>query len=57
MDKLCQKALQDAVFRFFLGKPQRLQLQQLIARDLADGGLMDKLGPVSYTHLADGIRY
>ena len=41
---LRQKALEDGLLRFLRGETQRLQLQQLIPGDLADGGLMDQLG-------------
>ena len=41
---LCQKALQNTLFRFFGGQTQRFQLQELVAGDLADGGLVDELG-------------
>ena len=42
--RLCQKALEDGLLRFLRGETQRLQLQQLIPGDLADGGLVDQLG-------------
>ena len=40
---LCQKALQNTLFRFFGGQTQRFQLQELVTGDLADGGLVDQL--------------
>ena len=39
-----QEALEDAVLGLLLGQAQGLQLQKLVAGDLADGGLMDQLG-------------
>ena len=41
---LCQEALEDRLLRLFGGQAEGLQLQQLVAGDLADGGLVDQLG-------------
>ena len=41
--RLRQEALENGLLRFLRGETQRLQLQQLIPGDLADGGLVDQL--------------
>ena len=42
--KLFQKAVDDLLFGLLLGEAQRHQLDELVAGDLADGGLVDQLG-------------
>ena len=46
MSVSCKEALEDGVLRLLGGQAQRLQLQQLVAGDLADGRLVDQLRPV-----------
>ena len=44
MVRSAQKALDDLLFRFLLGEAERHELDDLLARDLADGCLVDELG-------------
>ena len=41
---LFQEAVDDLLLGFLLGEAQRHQLYDLVAGDLADGGLVDQLG-------------